>query len=441
VSIANKLMSIFIDGGIVPSDSISRARSIRLGNLISVIAIGNTLILALVLLIIGDFTLLLMTLVGTFLYLFCYLLGIFASPDIGRPAIIIAGNAVIFYFSCIFRGEANFQIFYFSLAVAPFMFFSWQEKNYYVLTLFTVLLYVVGELWDWNFFYKFPHNYNLRPFRIVSIIGTMNTIVLGFFYHLRQSAQFEAEGREYLAQLEFENKRQVQLQKMSSLGEMAGGISHEINNPLMVIAGKSTMLRRELKNRCPDEDSAYRHLDKINEMVFRISKIINALRYFACCKSDFMPAEKVLVRNMLEIALDVCKERFISQSVKLHVEIPENLNVTCHKAEISQVLLNLLNNAFDACVSQPSPLIWVTARDYKDKVEILVEDNGFGISADIEHKIMQPFFTTKEVGRGTGLGLSLCKGLVEAHNGSLTLIHNTGKTTFQILLPRVPIRP
>jgi signal transduction histidine kinase len=436
VTFKHHFKQIFIDGGTLPTDVTGRARSIRIGHLISLGAIINTLVIALVLMFIGDYALLMKTLGVALIYLTCYLVSILGGPDLGRPAILITGNFVIFYFSSIFRGEANLQVFFFSLVVAPFMFFSWQEKRFYGLALLGVVFYVIGELQGWNFFNEYHHNYNLRAIRVVSVLGTMNSIIMGYYYFLKQSLKFEAASLAYLAQLDVEYKKQLQLQKMSSLGEMAGGISHEINNPLMVISGKASMLRRELEKRYPGESFADRHLEKISEMVMRISKIINALKSFSRSSSEHEPAKEILLEKVIEMSLDVCREHFISQNVKLELAIEKDLHLVCRKAEMSQVLLNLLNNAFDACVGLPDPRVWVTARTLKDKLEILVEDNGPGIAPELEHKIMQPFFTTKDVGKGTGLGLSLCKGLVEGHNGSLALIHNTGRTTFQILLPK-----
>jgi signal transduction histidine kinase len=138
---------------------------------------------------------------------------------------------------------------------------------------------------------------------------------------------------------------------------------------------------------------------------------------------------------MILLILDLCRERFASNGIALELKADQNMEVYCRPTEIGQVILNLLNNAFDASQLGSGAKVSIHARKIKNQVEILVEDNGKGISREIEDKIMQPFFTTKEVGKGTGLGLSISKGIIESHQGTLSLIPGAGKTTFQIILP------
>lgn len=174
----------------------------------------------------------------------------------------------------------------------------------------------------------------------------------GIYYFLKQSVKFENESLENLKKLEVEHQKQLQVQKMSSLGEMAGGISHEINNPLMVIMGKSHQLKRDLTRALPGDDKLTVHLDKIDAMVYRISKIIKALQNFSR-NSQHDPAELTNLQTIIDMTLDLCRERFSANGITLTVNTDANINLLCRPTEISQVLLNLLNNAFDACVETP----------------------------------------------------------------------------------------
>jgi C4-dicarboxylate-specific signal transduction histidine kinase len=117
--------------------------------------------------------------------------------------------------------------------------------------------------------------------------------------------------------------------------------------------------------------------------------------------------------------------------------IPKGLTLPCRKTEVSQVILNLLSNAIDAVTEVQDPWIRLHVKDQAEAIEILVEDNGPGIPAEIVDKIMLPFFTTKEVGKGTGLGLTISRTIAESHHGSLHLATEMPHTTFVLTLPKL----
>jgi C4-dicarboxylate-specific signal transduction histidine kinase len=132
-----------------------------------------------------------------------------------------------------------------------------------------------------------------------------------------------------------------------------------------------------------------------------------------------------------------CLSRFKNHGTELLIdEIPENLSIECQSTQISQVLLNLLNNAFDAVQGLDSKSVRITIRDLGDRAEIRVADSGPGIPPEIAKKILEPFFTTKEVGKGTGLGLSISLGIVKSHAGTLILDSTKSHTEFVVTLPK-----
>jgi PAS domain S-box-containing protein len=224
--------------------------------------------------------------------------------------------------------------------------------------------------------------------------------------------------------------------KMSSLGEMAGGVAHEINNPLTIILGNTQILKRlaELGAAKPADISEV--CGKIDLTVTRIAKIISGLKTFARDGSRD-PFETANLGTIVGETLGFCEARFKNNRVRLLVEpFEDEIHLECRSVEISQVLLNLLNNAFDAVVNGPDPWVRLEIRTGQELVEIVIEDSGPGIPPQIREKIMQPFFTTKEVGKGTGLGLSLSKGLVESHRGALVLDAEAPNTKFRIRLPK-----
>lgn len=423
-----------INGGISSNDSADQARSIRISNMIAISAIANTIIFGLIFWLVGDSSLFSTCFLVSLIYISAYLIGILYNPTLGRVLVLISGNLIVFYVASIFRGEALLQLLYYSLSVAPFMHFSWEERKFYALSILPILLLVIGEYYNWKFFRGHNVHYNMNIVRIFSMVAPLHQIMAGFYYFLKQSVIFETANRENLHKLNIEHRKQLQVQKMSSLGEMAGGVSHEINNPLMVILGKTHSLKRELAKKLPPDDSSFNSLDKIDSMVHRISRIIRALRNFSR-NSEHDPSELIKMHDILEMTLDLCQERFSASGIHLNVIADEEFSIDCRPTEISQVLLNLLNNSYDALKDVQDGRVTIHVRRSANNAEILIVDNGAGISPVYAEKIMHPFFTTKEIGMGTGLGLSISKGLIEAHKGSLIYRPDLPGTVFQILLP------
>ncbi|MBC7693578.1 MAG: PAS domain-containing protein [Methylotenera sp.] len=220
----------------------------------------------------------------------------------------------------------------------------------------------------------------------------------------------------------------VQSSKMSSLGEMASGIAHEINNPLAIIFGKASLLKMQLDSSSIDKDGFKDELSKIESTAGRIAKIIKGLRTFSR-NSENDPMEETQISQIIEETLAFCGERIKASFTTLQVQVQGELTAKCRPAQISQVLLNLLSNAFDAVQKLETRWIRIEALEFEGKLQIRVIDSGEGISPLVASNMMQPFFTTKEVGKGTGLGLSISKGIMESHQGQLYLDMTAQHTT------------
>jgi len=225
-----------------------------------------------------------------------------------------------------------------------------------------------------------------------------------------------------------------QSEKLAHMGQLSAGIAHELNNPLGVITMYSNLLLDEVKDETTRND-----LNLIVEQADRCRKIVGGLLNFA---------RKNQVR-LTETDLD----KFVNRSVQ-SIVLPDNIDVKIEvdlndpyvymdADQMMQVLTNLEKNAVEAMPEGGT--LSVALREAGDEdVEILISDTGTGISEENLDKIFTPFFTTKEVGKGTGLGLPLCYGIVKMHKGKITLNSNdnpakgpTG-TTFIIRLPRNP---
>jgi signal transduction histidine kinase len=222
--------------------------------------------------------------------------------------------------------------------------------------------------------------------------------------------------------------------KMSSLGEMASGISHEINNPLTIIKGKSGTIRKILSAENPDLLKAQAELLKVEQTVDRISKIIKGLKTFSRNGAND-PKEPTLLANIIEDTLELCRERFHSHEIELRIGNISDVLVEARPEQISQILLNLLGNSLDAIADLPNRWISIEMNIEENLLQIIITDSGNGIEAKIAEKMMQPFFTTKEIGKGTGLGLSISMGLARDHKGKLSYDSTSANTRFFLELP------
>ena len=221
---------------------------------------------------------------------------------------------------------------------------------------------------------------------------------------------------------------------MILLGEMAAGIAHEVNNPLTVIAGRASLIRAQIDSGHADPEKMKEGLEKIDLTVIRIAKIVNGLKSFAqVTDSESLTVESV--SKIIEDALDLCRERFKFKSIDLRVKYDTTASIACRPVQISQIIVNLLSNAYDAIELSNEKWVSLEASSDEKTVKISVTDSGPGIPREIANKIMQPFFSTKEIGKGTGLGLSISSGIAQAHHGQLKYDPLSKNTRFVLELP------
>jgi C4-dicarboxylate-specific signal transduction histidine kinase len=236
--------------------------------------------------------------------------------------------------------------------------------------------------------------------------------------------------------------------KLAALGEMAGSIAHEINTPLAtigILSAQMAEILRDLENSPEFKESLHELRSKaslIESTISRISKISGSLRSMARDDSH-EDWERVLIDDIVKDALSLCSERFRTAGVELQVdESPRDFWIFGSRTGVAQVLLNLLNNAWDASRAQ-GPGSRASSRvkvEITSKmpgwVQISVVDQGAAISPEVEHRLFQPFFTTKPPGQGTGIGLPLSKRIIEAHGGKVTFEQRAGLKSFIVELPQ-----
>lgn len=241
---------------------------------------------------------------------------------------------------------------------------------------------------------------------------------------------------ERTSELETQMIKNMSVNRLVAVGEVASGIAHEINNPLMVISGLTQKLKREIKN-TEHELILQGSLDKITLMCNRIVKIINGLKLISRDgHGDQM--EEFSINKMLDEIRLLTEMKILSMDIQFSIQIDSSINLAYgREVQISQVLINLINNSVDAIMSQNEKWITIVVTDQSDLIEFRITDSGNGIPQELKDKILLPFFTTKEVGKGTGLGLSISNGIIQEHGGTFFYNDQVPNTQFVFSIHKV----
>lgn len=239
----------------------------------------------------------------------------------------------------------------------------------------------------------------------------------------------------------------VQSGKLASIGELASGVAHELNQPLMVIRGNAQLIQRKISKNDIQNEDVQEQIEPIIRNTKRMMNIINHLRTFSRqSKSEFY---LLTVNQVIEDSFLMIEEQLRLKNIVIKKALnPDLPKITGDTNQLEQVILNLLANARDAIsdkygedklkdgIDKTIEIITQIAKGDKGFIEIIVKDTGSGIKKKDQSNIFDPFYTTKEVGKGTGLGLSISYGIIRDHGGQID-IAETGKqgTALRITLP------
>ena len=231
----------------------------------------------------------------------------------------------------------------------------------------------------------------------------------------------------------------IQTAKLASIGELATGIAHELNQPLMYIRNNAQLLTMDGADHL-DPQEAHKTLLKIEKGSDRMMIIINHLKSFS--RQLEREQAPVVIHEIIENSLVLLNEQFRIHNIQLKKkyasEVPQMMG---NANQLEQVFINLLTNARDALEEKENAVITIQTEVYQQEnaskqVAVRVSDNGCGISPLYLEKIFDPFFSTKEEGKGTGLGLSISYGIIQDHHGKINVFSNQDRgTTFEILFP------
>ena len=273
------------------------------------------------------------------------------------------------------------------------------------------------------------------------------TLVLGLVRDLTETRA--SERRDVLL-----NEEITRSERMASIGQLAAGVAHEINNPMSYVASNMNQLSdfakqlADLTEQSVTPDAAMARIVEINEIVgevqeiasdtcegvMRVAEIVTALREFSHGGREEVGYEWVDLNRVIRNCLTLIRNE-IKEKATVHLELEPLPTAYCHATQIGQVLMNLIRNAAQS-MDEPG-VILMTSCAAGEQIHLVIEDNGRGIEAEDLPKIFDPFFTTKTVGQGTGLGLSVSHEIIRKHGGSLWVDSRAGYgTRFLIELPR-----
>lgn len=326
---------------------------------------------------------------------------------------------------------------------------------------YIVMYFYLLALNDWSIFHRWSYfvviaimatvGLTWRDYIYTAVIALLLPLILGPFSQMTALEQIHFHAANFVTFIvigitiksNFKDRDKiikltdtlVQNSKMIALGEMSSGISHEINNPLAIISNSADQIELSLENGHKNKMIVQTSLNKISKAADRIARIVQGLHNF----SQGDDSENFIRVDFCKIIADACElysEKFRRAGIDLQCKLPEQpIMALCQRAQLTQLLSNLLLNAYDACAQRPHPQIRVILTTDKHDIKVSVLDSGPGIPKEIENQIMQPFFTTKDIGQGTGLGLSVALGIARSNRGDLYLDRTVSPSCFTLKIP------
>ncbi len=254
----------------------------------------------------------------------------------------------------------------------------------------------------------------------------------------------EAAGLAFDVSDEIATRRELENQKslashqarLASIGELAAGVGHEINNPLTIIRGFIEIIKNQLGSSAPRIDEIIELVSKMDDSAGRIEKIVRGLRSLShvdVSGSEYFSPDQIL-RDTVGFVDEIYRRHGVS--LEMISNVPSSARLRGHEGKLQQVVMNLLSNARDATEGQIERRIAVHFFVEGDNLFIKVQDNGPGVGESIKERIFHPFFTTKDIGKGTGIGLSMVHSIVSEFSGSIACFDSPpGGAEFVVNLP------
>ncbi|MCB9091431.1 MAG: GHKL domain-containing protein [Halobacteriovoraceae bacterium] len=262
---------------------------------------------------------------------------------------------------------------------------------------------------------------------VFAVVMSALVFILTLFYGSRKILAIQKS-------LEKVDEEKNQFARLSAIGQMAGSIAHEINNPLAILNGNAAVITKLLEREQISREQVKENCENIQKTVMRIASVTRGLRNLTRDINE-NEIENFKVDDLLEEVVSLSQDRFKNQNIMFFVKNSLRTEISGQRVLIGQVLINLLNNSFDAIKDQEDKWVRIETSLKNDMVVIAVTDSGSGIPEEVRKNLMLPFFTTKKTGDGTGMGLSLSKNIAEKHHGKLYFDEKSENTCFVLELP------
>ncbi|MCB9026912.1 MAG: HAMP domain-containing histidine kinase [Bdellovibrionaceae bacterium] len=227
--------------------------------------------------------------------------------------------------------------------------------------------------------------------------------------------------------------------RMATLGELSTNIAHEINNPLAVLKMGINIIQQKINSDFINKPEIQDLCQRLENNILRISETIIVLKAFSVDNKG-INFEEIELYKLTKECLDLAKSKFKYHNIDIHLVNPEKeILVYCYPIQIRQVMINLINNAYDALLESHKEKKWIKIQfnENKESTQITITDSGSGIPKDIQNNIFHPFFTTKPGSMGTGLGLAMVSGIIQKHHGRIWVNNNSPNTEFVIEIPKL----
>ncbi|WP_176736804.1 sensor histidine kinase [Oligoflexus tunisiensis] len=412
----------------------------------------NTAIIAVLILVsfppvfwlVGQPTLALVTLLSALHFGCIFLINRWSgSLTFGRLYTIFNYNAVTLFYSLALGPGAGIQYVFLTCASAPFILLDYRRRaSFIVCSLAPVLLFFFVETMGLDLVQPLPLTAEQqRLIHLATMPFVFATVFLysGYFYLHNQKSENKlrrtiADLRTSQTLIEEQQTLLVASSRLSAIGELAGSIAHEINNPLGIVKGYSDQLVKLVQREPLDRHRVSHASQKISETTDRMSQIIMSLRRLSY-EGQGDPFERVDLVQVVDDTLAICRQSIRELGIELIFERPPG---PCHTMgrplQLGQVLLNLIQNARDAVENLDPKWIRISIRKRDSVLELAVEDSGQGLQPDVLARVGQPFFTTKPFGKGTGLGISISRKIMAAHGGSIEVDTRHPNTRFVVAL-------
>lgn len=347
--------------------------------------------------------------------------------DSGRILIHFVGLFGIFLSIDAVPVSSGFEFYYFAPLIVPFVTFTPDELNKSILLSVSGIIVFCLQ--------QFIGHGVLSPLVQISDADRIITIGILFVYIIGLFSISRWQMNNAYKKIKSQQSELIHISNIAALGEMSGGIAHEINNPLQILSTQILFVKKQLDSLDNIPSRVLKALDQMEETVQRISKLVKGLRNLSRNVAND-PQVIFPISEALDDMLAVSAQKLKHLGIDLKIEGDSKIRVQGHMVQLSQVFINLVNNAVDAIDGHEKKWIHIYIfNNLNDKTIITFTDSGEGINKEVAAKIMNPFFTTKDPGRGTGLGLSISNSMISKVGGRLFYDNTSPNTKFVIELP------